>query len=81
MGTDWRVFLCDSSFFFGGLSIHLSTAILAHLFSYNMWVHFFEKVSRDFELTFRSLGHGDRRVKKSRNRRSGLKVRDPAPVI
>jgi hypothetical protein len=27
-----------SLFFFGGLSIHLSTAVLAHMFSYNMYV-------------------------------------------
>ena len=27
---------CNSFFFFGGLGIHLSTALLAHLFSYNM---------------------------------------------
>ena len=26
----------DNSFFFGGLSIHLSEALLAHLFSYNI---------------------------------------------
>ena len=29
-----------SVFFFGGLSIHLSTALLAHLFSYDMYVLF-----------------------------------------
>ena len=28
--------LIDSVFFFGGLSIHLSTALLAHMFSYDM---------------------------------------------
>lgn len=28
----------NSVFFFGGLSIHLSTAMLAHMFSYDMWV-------------------------------------------
>ena len=28
--------LVDSFFFFGGLSIHLSQALLAHLFSYNI---------------------------------------------
>ena len=33
--SSWVLFRC-SLFFFGGLSIHLSTAILAHLFSYNM---------------------------------------------
>ena len=30
----------SSLFFFGGMSIHLSTAMLAHLFSYDMYVSF-----------------------------------------
>ena len=35
----WDSFLCSSlfKFFFGGMSIHLSTAILAHLFCYDMY--------------------------------------------
>ena len=31
-----NLFIIDSFFFFGGLSIHLSQALLAHLFSYNI---------------------------------------------
>ena len=34
VGLDFN--FLTSWFFFGGLSIHLTTAILAHLFSYNM---------------------------------------------
>ena len=30
----------SSLFFFGGMSIHLSTAMLAHLFSYDMYASF-----------------------------------------
>jgi hypothetical protein len=36
MDTDGLFFLLHSFFFFGGLSIHLSVALLAHLFSYNI---------------------------------------------
>ncbi|KAG6919684.1 hypothetical protein DXG01_002627 [Tephrocybe rancida] len=32
----WIPFFQESFFFFGGLSIHLSTALLAHMFSYNI---------------------------------------------
>ena len=35
------IFIISSLFFFGGMSIHLSTAMLAHLFSYDMYVYFF----------------------------------------
>lgn len=39
--------LFNSFFFFGGLSIHLSQAILAHLFSYNMtWAATKKEVER-----------------------------------
>ena len=40
------MFYLFSLFFFGGMSIHLSTAMLAHLFSYDMYV---------FALTSRSV--------------------------
>ena len=36
-GTDGAVKNNSSLFFFGGMSIHLSTAMLAHLFSYDMY--------------------------------------------
>ena len=34
------MFYLSSLFFFGGMSIHLSTAMLAHLFSYDMYASF-----------------------------------------
>jgi hypothetical protein len=61
-----------SLFFFGGLSIHLSTAILAHLFSYDMYavrLHLYI-IHADGP-----PGRGDQRSKRSSGQRFGLKVR------
>ena len=65
----------SSLFFFGGMSIHLSTAMLAHLFSYDMYV------SLPACLALCSLlmwiyfpGHGVRLEKKLNVPRFGLKV-------
>ncbi|KAG2019686.1 hypothetical protein CC2G_005101 [Coprinopsis cinerea AmutBmut pab1-1] len=42
-------------FFFGGMSIHLSTAILAHMFSYNMYVPFLFHLSSGWSSGFSTL--------------------------
>ena len=69
--ADW---VCGrrSLFFFGGLSIHLSTALLAHMFSYNMCVSILLLCCRIDSM--RIAGRGDQPSKKSSARHSGSKV-------
>src|SRR5882757_5513512 len=84
LGTDWVLIfdfflsITSSLFFFGGMSIHLSTAMLAHLFSYNMYAavnclsHFLCNFT-DVDINFQ--GHGVQPERKSNVLRFGLKVR------
>ena len=67
-------FFC-SLFFFGGLSIHLSTALLAHMFSYNMYVYCLYYFLFFFILTLAHfLGRGDQLSRKWNVQHSGSKV-------
>ena len=70
-------FACSSPFlswfFFGGLSIHLSTALLAHMFSYNITWGATKKVRLSLLFRFKIGTHAPRMYRRLKGQISGLK--------
>ena len=66
--------MCSSLFFFRSMSIHLSTAILAHLFSYDMYAFALLALCSLLMRIVFFLGHEVQPEKKSNVPLFGLKV-------